>query len=98
MGDTCRLQVPGGHGIVELAMGGAHTLALRQTDDMLAWGANENGVLGLGIGTSQDAKMPTRVPKLTCCQVCCIPGHALLWWPAALCLMPAVGVSRQNAL
>ena len=53
----------------ELALGGAHTLALRQTDDVLAWGANQNGVLGLGIGTSQDACTPVTLPKLACCQV-----------------------------
>lgn len=63
----------GVHGVTGLALGGAHTLALRQTDDLLAWGANQNGVLGLGIGTSQDARTPMKVPKLTCSQVCCKP-------------------------
>lgn len=66
-------QVAGVHGVTGLALGGAHTLAVRQTDDLLAWGANQNGVLGLGIGTSQDARTPLKVPKLTCSQVCCIP-------------------------
>ncbi len=65
------LQVDGLHGATELAMGGAHTLALRQTDDVVAWGANQNGVLGMGIGVSQDAQVPTRVPKLSCSQVRC---------------------------
>ncbi len=54
-------------------MGGAHTLALRQTDDVVAWGANQNGVLGMGVGVSQDARVPARVPKLSCSQVrCCL--------------------------
>lgn len=63
----------GVHGVTGLALGGAHTLAVRQTDDLLAWGANQNGVLGLGIGTSQDARTPMKVPKLACSQVCYIP-------------------------
>ncbi|KAL0052745.1 hypothetical protein WJX82_006934 [Trebouxia sp. C0006] len=57
------------HGATQLAMGGAHTLVLRQTDDVVAWGANQSGVLGMGIGVSQDARLPTRVPKLSCSQV-----------------------------
>lgn len=57
------------HGVTRLALGGAHTIALRQTDDLLAWGANQNGVLGLGIGVSQDARTPVKVPKLSCSQV-----------------------------
>lgn len=57
------------HGVTDLAMGGAHTLGLRQTDDLVAWGANQNGVLGLGIGVSQDARVATKVPKLSCSQV-----------------------------
>ena len=65
------VQVPGIHGATQLALGGAHTIALCQTDDLLAWGANQNGVLGLGIGTSQDARTPMKIPKLTCSQVCC---------------------------
>lgn len=67
------LQVDGLHGAMQLAMGGAHTLALRQTDDVVAWGANQNGVLGMGVGVSQDARVPKRVPKLSCSQVrCCL--------------------------
>ena len=63
------VQVAGVHGVTRLALGGAHTIALRQTDDLLAWGANQNGVLGLGIAVSQDARTPVKVPKLTCSQV-----------------------------
>ncbi|KAL3157516.1 hypothetical protein ABBQ32_011978 [Trebouxia sp. C0010 RCD-2024] len=62
-------QVADVHGVTRLALGGAHTIALRQTDDLLAWGANQNGVLGLGIGVSQDARTPVKVPKLSCSQV-----------------------------
>ena len=58
------------HSVTQLALGGAHTLALRQTDDLVAWGANQNGVLGLGIASSQDARTPVKVPKLQCSQVC----------------------------
>ena len=57
------------HGIADLAMGGAHTLALRYTDNVVAWGANQNGVLGLGVGVSRDAKEPVNIPQLTCAQV-----------------------------
>lgn len=63
------MQVDRLHGATQLAMGGAHTLVLRQTDDVVAWGANQSGVLGMGIGVSQDARLPTRVPKLSCSQV-----------------------------
>lgn len=68
----------GVHGVTSLAMGGAHTIALRQTHDLLAWGANQNGVLGLGIGISQDARTPMKVPKLTCSQVHTLTRHAYL--------------------
>ena len=65
------VQVAGVHAVSQLALGGAHTLALRQTDDVLAWGANQNGVLGLGAAASQDARTPVKIPKLQCSQVHC---------------------------
>ena len=72
------VQVAGVHSVTGLALGGAHTLAVRQTDDLMAWGANQNGVLGLGIATSQDACTPVKVPKLQCSQVCsCMVIHLL---------------------
>lgn len=71
------VQVAGLHGITQLALGGAHTLALRQTDDVVACGANQNGVLGMGVGVSQDSRVPARVPKLRCSQVSAL-GHSLV--------------------
>lgn len=71
------VQVTGLHGVTQLALGGAHTLALRQTDDVVACGANQNGVLGMGIGVSQDSRVPARVPKLSCSQVSAL-GHSLV--------------------
>jgi hypothetical protein len=49
-GACALMQVPGLHGIAQLACGGLHSLALRHSGDVLAWGANQNGVLGLGAG------------------------------------------------
>ena len=63
------MQVPEVHGIADMAMGGAHTLALRHSENVVAWGANQNGVLGLGVGISKDARLPVTVPKLKCSQV-----------------------------
>lgn len=60
------LQVPGLRGIAELSCGGLHTLALRHGGQVLAWGANQNGVLGLGGGklSKQTARRPEPVPGL----------------------------------
>ncbi len=63
------LQVPKLHGIEQLALGGSHSLAVRHTGQLLAWGSNQNGVLGLGRGNSSDAATPTLVPKIFCDQV-----------------------------
>lgn len=55
------LQVPDLHGIMQLACGGLHSLALRSSGQALAWGANQNGVLGLGSG--KGIKQSSRTPE-----------------------------------
>lgn len=65
------VQVPDVHGVADVAMGGAHSLVLCHNGGALAWGTNQNGVLGLGIGISLDAKVPVKVPRLDCNQVQC---------------------------
>lgn len=52
-----------------LACGFQHTLAVTRTGDVLAWGANQNGVLGLGHEKDQRSKRPSKVPGLKAEQV-----------------------------
>ena len=63
------VQVPRVHGIEQLALGGSHSLAVRHSGELLAWGSNQNGVLGLGRGNNSDAASPTLVPNIFCDQV-----------------------------
>ena len=56
-------------GIEQLALGGSHSLAVRHSGELLAWGSNQNGVLGLGRGNNSDAATPTLVPNIFCDQV-----------------------------
>jgi alpha-tubulin suppressor-like RCC1 family protein len=57
------VQVPGLGGIVAVAAGYAHGLALRGDGRVFAWGANNLGQLGLG--TTANATSPTLVPGLS---------------------------------
>ena len=65
----CCKQVASVHSGAQVAMGGAHTVALGQAGTVSTWGSNHHGALGLGIGTSSDAHEPVRMPNLSCSQV-----------------------------
>lgn len=47
-------------GVQELALGGSSALALALTGQLLVWGSNDNGALGLGF--DGPANPPTPVP------------------------------------
>jgi alpha-tubulin suppressor-like RCC1 family protein len=56
-------QVEGLHGVVQLALGGGHALALRHTGQAIVWGTNEHGVLGLGSGAPPNPRLPLPLEK-----------------------------------
>lgn len=63
-------QVPALRGVRQLALGGTHSLALLDGGQLMAWGANQNGLLGLGSKKSEmNARSPTLVPGVSCEQV-----------------------------
>jgi alpha-tubulin suppressor-like RCC1 family protein len=47
-----------GSGVIAIAAGGTHSLALKGDGTVLAWGANGNGQLGLGNMTSSNVPIP----------------------------------------
>lgn len=49
-------------GIRSIACGGAHTVAAQFDGTVLSWGANQNGVLGLGREAPSSAPVPRRLP------------------------------------
>ena len=51
--------------IVKIACGDTHTLAVTNTGDLFAFGRNQNGQLG--IGSTNDALLPTPVEALKVC-------------------------------
>ena len=58
--------MPGLHGVRQLALGGTHSLAVLEGGQLLAWGANQNGLLGLGSEAEMNARLPTPVPGVSC--------------------------------
>lgn len=62
-------QVAGLHGVAGLAAGGLHTLAVKHTGEVLAWGANQNGVLGGGRTQQNAIREPMPVPGIMAQQV-----------------------------
>lgn len=58
--------IPGVQGVAKLSCGGLHTLAARQGagSGVVAWGANQNGELGLGAGVNLDSRHPAAVKGL----------------------------------
>lgn len=68
------VQVEGLHALNGLSCGGLHGLAQQQTGQLLAWGANQNGVLGLGSELIQSQRGPMPLQKTFASQVlilCC---------------------------
>jgi hypothetical protein len=61
------VQVAGGHAFARLAVGIQHTCGITTSGDLYCWGSNEQGMLGIGLGsgtTSPDVLMsavPLRV-------------------------------------
>ncbi|MCL4753604.1 MAG: hypothetical protein KJ015_25825 [Myxococcales bacterium] len=53
--------VSGQAGVVRIAAGGRHALALRADGRVWAWGANDSGQLGAGSGASASSTVPVRV-------------------------------------
>ena len=62
-------QVEGLAGVRDLALGGLHALAVRAGGRIAAWGANQNGALGLPSGAPADLGQPTLLEDLRCEQV-----------------------------
>ena len=58
--------MPGLQRVRQLALGGTHSLALLEGGQTLAWGANQNGLLGLGGKTEINARRPTLLPGISC--------------------------------
>lgn len=50
--------------IRSLALGGLHSLAIPHSNHILSWGANQNGVLGLGHHGDMNVSTPTLVPDV----------------------------------
>ncbi|NWF84209.1 MAG: hypothetical protein HXY18_10305 [Bryobacteraceae bacterium] len=57
------VQVAGLSGVIAIAAGGSHSLAVKSDGAVWAWGSNSNGQLG--DGTTSGAFLPRQVPGLT---------------------------------
>jgi alpha-tubulin suppressor-like RCC1 family protein len=57
-------QVPGLAGIVQVAAGLGHALALDRRGTVWAWGLNDHGQLGTGFGAPAQQPVPVQVPSL----------------------------------
>jgi alpha-tubulin suppressor-like RCC1 family protein len=44
--------------------GGLHSIAVSGSGQILTWGANQNGLLGLGSSAQQNVPTPTPVPDV----------------------------------
>ena len=69
-------QVEGLHALNGLSCGGLHGVAQQQTGQLLAWGANQNGVLGLGSELIQSQRSPMPLQKTFASQVL-FSGHVM---------------------
>ena len=58
-----QIQSPLLTGVKSIAAGGVHTICLLEGGQVLAWGRNDEGQLGLG--DANDRKTPTQIPGLT---------------------------------
>lgn len=55
--------------IQELSLNGNHSMGLRRNGNLMVWGANENGVLGLGNEGPLTSREPVQLPNLYFSQV-----------------------------
>ncbi len=62
--------VPSSAGAAALALGGRHLLVLLHGGRVMSFGANENGVLGIGSDNAGAALRPTLLPNVAFAQVC----------------------------
>ena len=85
-------KVEGLENIIEIAGGGAHSLALRSDGTVVAWGANCYGQLGNAINSSSDSFV--LVSNLTGVTAIAAGGeHSLaMWYLACACL----SVGKRN--
>lgn len=58
------VQVEGLGGVQELALAGSSALALALTGQLLVWGSNDNGVLGLGFDAAPNPAKPVPIKNL----------------------------------
>ncbi|KAK9831971.1 hypothetical protein WJX81_004301 [Elliptochloris bilobata] len=70
-------EVGGLTGVQSLALGGLHALAVRAGGRVAAWGADQNGALGLPSGAPADLGRPTLLEDLRCEQVAAGWKHSL---------------------
>lgn len=65
----CILQIPALRDVKELALGGTHSMAVLNSGQLLVWGVNQNGLLGLGNKGDMHVRLPTLIKGLSCEQV-----------------------------
>ena len=83
-------------GVRVLALGGLHALAVRAGGRVAAWGANQNGALGLPSGAPADLGQPTLLEDLRCEQVPALCSRSLCFACYVHCV--AVPQSTANAM
>lgn len=80
------LQVPGAREVSALSLGGLYGAAVGPGGELMMWGTNESGVLGMGPNSASSLRQPTRVPNFMCEQVAsgwkhcaALTGHGALY-------------------
>uniref|UniRef100_A0A061R106 Ultraviolet-b receptor uvr8-like n=1 Tax=Tetraselmis sp. GSL018 TaxID=582737 RepID=A0A061R106_9CHLO len=63
-------EVEGLHDVAEVAFGGLHAVAVKRGGQVLAWGGNEHGCLGIG-QAGRAEREPSLLPKVAAASVSC---------------------------